>query len=80
VAGRTNIKARIIGTSKVLRDAIARLERVARVHAVSVLVEGETGTGKELAAQLVHERSRRHGLFLAINCAAIPKDLVESEL
>jgi transcriptional regulator with GAF, ATPase, and Fis domain len=80
VAGTTNIKARIIGTSKVLRDAIARLERVARVHAVSVLIEGETGTGKELAAQLVHERSRRHGRFLAINCAAIPKDLVESEL
>ena len=60
VAGRSNIKNRIIGASPTLRDALRRLERFVPVHGISVLIEGETGTGKELAAQLLHEKSRRH--------------------
>jgi len=80
VAKSRHIRERIKGRSKNLLDALDRLERVAPVQAVRVLIEGETGTGKEFAAQLVHERSRRDGRFLVINCAAIPKDLMESEL
>ena len=80
MASNTNIEAQIVGTSPVLRDAVKRLGKVARVHKIPVLIEGETGTGKELAAQLVHGKSGRHGQMLAINCAAIPKDLLESEL
>ena len=46
----------------------------------SVLIQGPTGSGKELVAEAVHEISERSGEFVAINCAAIPKDLLEPEL
>ena len=80
MASTITSEAQILGTSSVLRDAVRRLATVARVHQLPVLIEGETGTGKELAAQLVHQHSRRPGPFCAINCAAIPTDLLESEL
>ena len=80
MASTITSEAQILGTSSVLRDAVRRLASVARVHQLPVLIEGETGTGKELAAQLVHQHSRRPGPFLAINCSAIPTDLLESEL
>jgi len=70
----------IIGTSPALRAAIARCQEVAPTEA-SVVVFGETGTGKELFARAVHNRSgRRNGPFVRVNCAALPPTLIESEL
>ena len=70
----------IVGESASLRLALARLAQVAPTNS-SVLLLGPTGTGKELFARAVHERSRRHARPLVrVNCAALPPTLVESEL
>jgi transcriptional regulator with GAF, ATPase, and Fis domain len=70
----------IVGESAPLRVALARLAQVAPMNA-SVLLLGQTGTGKELFARALHERSRRHARPLVrVNCAALPPTLVESEL
>jgi formate hydrogenlyase transcriptional activator len=70
----------IVGESASLRLALARLSQVAPTHS-SVLLLGPTGTGKELFARALHERSRRHARPLVrVNCAALPPSLVESEL
>ena len=69
-----------IGTSSALRSLLAQLEQVAPTDS-TVLVLGETGTGKELIARAVHNLSKRCGRpFVKLNCAAIPFDLLESEL
>jgi two-component system response regulator AtoC len=69
-----------IGTSQPMRDVYELIQRVGPSKA-SVLITGETGTGKELAARAVHNASpRRDKLFVPINCAAIPADILESEL
>jgi len=62
-----------------LAAALAALERIARAD-VPLLILGETGTGKEIAARAVHELSRRKGHYVAVNCGAIAPTLVESEL
>ena len=55
--------------------------KVAQSHDTTVLIEGETGTGKEIIARYIHYRSDRFGKpFMAINCGAINRDLVESDL
>jgi transcriptional regulator with GAF, ATPase, and Fis domain len=70
----------IIGQSKALLDVFKILEKVAPTDS-TVLVTGESGTGKELLVRALHENSRRQGQpFVPINCGAIPKDLLESEL
>ncbi len=70
----------IIGRSEPMRKMIAHLDKVVDTR-VTVLIEGETGTGKELVAAAVHYRSRRRDkLFVAQNCAALAESLLESEL
>ena len=70
----------IIGDSPALRAALSRVQEVAPTDATVVLL-GETGTGKELFAKAVHTRStRRNYPFIAVNCAALPPTLIESEL
>lgn len=71
---------KIIGQSKQMKDIFARVQRAAPVDS-TVLILGESGTGKELVAQALHHNSpRKKGPFVAVNCAAVPATLVESEL
>jgi DNA-binding NtrC family response regulator len=70
----------LVGESLAMREVFAVLERVAESDA-TLLVEGETGTGKELVARAVHDASeRRRGPFVAVDCGALPEGLLESEL
>jgi formate hydrogenlyase transcriptional activator len=70
----------IVGTSPALRAVLARVSKVAPTDA-TVLITGETGTGKELMARAIHKRSRRSTrAFVSVNCAAIPPSLIASEL
>ena len=71
---------RIIGNSAALESVLEQVEQVAPTDS-TVLIEGETGTGKELVAHAIHNASQRCGrAFIKLNCAAIPLDLLESEL
>ena len=71
---------RIIGNSAALESVLDQVEQVAPTDS-TVLIEGETGTGKELIAHAIHNASQRYGrAFITLNCAAIPLDLLESEL
>lgn len=71
---------RIIGESALIKETIRLAEKVAPTDS-TVLLEGETGTGKELFAQSIHSASRRKNKpFIAVNCSAFPKDLLESEM
>src|ERR1051325_2445280 len=71
----------IIGNSAALREVIQLARKVAASEVSSVLLQGESGTGKDLVAKAIHYASRRADApFVAINCAAIPANLIESEL
>ena len=77
---QTSMFEEIIGTSPALEAVLARVSKVAPTDS-TVLVMGETGTGKELVARAIHRRSRRSSRpFVSVNCAAIPRDLIASEL
>jgi DNA-binding NtrC family response regulator len=71
----------LIGNSEAMQRVRSMIEKVAETDA-TVLVRGESGTGKELVARELHERNsvRRNGSFVAVNCAALPSELIESEL
>src|SRR5215471_10881076 len=70
----------LIGSSPKFRAVLTDVERIAPVDS-AVLIQGETGTGKEVIARAIHEASpRRKNRFVALNCAAIPSTLLESEL
>jgi PAS domain S-box-containing protein len=70
----------IVGTSRPLQAVLSRISKVAPSNS-TVLITGETGTGKELVARAIHRRSNRASrAFVSVNCAAIPRDLIASEL
>jgi len=70
----------IIGESSAIKDVLKTVKKVARSKSI-ILITGETGTGKELVAAAIHYNSQRaNGSFIKVNCAAIPDDLLESEL
>lgn len=72
-------RTQLVGDSESIRRVRTMVDRVAPTPA-TVLIEGHTGTGKELIARLLHERSGRRGPFVPVNCGAIPPDLMETEL
>lgn len=77
---RINRKYEMIGESEAIRHVKEMIERVAPTDA-RVLIQGENGTGKEIVARWLHEKSNRaSGPFVEVNCAAIPSELIESEL
>jgi PAS domain S-box-containing protein len=77
---RASMFEEIVGTSAPLQTVLSRISKVAPTDS-SVLITGETGTGKELVARAIHRRSRRSSrAFVSVNCAAVPRDLIASEL
>ena len=78
--GKTSMFEEVIGTSSALQMVLARAAKVAPTDS-TVLIMGETGTGKELIARAIHKRSKRSERpFISVNCAAVPSSLIMSEL
>jgi PAS domain S-box-containing protein len=77
---KASMSEEIVGTSQALKAVLSRISKVARSDS-TVLITGETGTGKELVARAIHRISDRASrAFVSVNCAAIPRDLIASEL
>jgi DNA-binding NtrC family response regulator len=79
VSESRDINKNLIGDSKIMQDVKTLISK-ATESTINVSIHGETGTGKEVVAKLIHENSNRKGEFIAINVSAIPDNLVESEL
>lgn len=78
--GHKFLPSGFLGTSPQIRDLIAKVEKVADTP-VNILITGETGTGKELIAKMLHYNSgRREGPFVVLNCSALPETIFESEM
>lgn len=78
--GRKSLSETIVGAEEGLKRVMARVDQVSATDA-TVLILGETGSGKEVVARAIHERSaRRDGPFVRVNCGAVPADLIDSEL
>ena len=78
----TKIKQRfdLVGNSNIFVRALKKALRVANTN-ISILVTGESGTGKDIIPKIIHENSaRKHGQFIAVNCGAIPEGTIDSEL
>lgn len=79
-SGGDAVEDEMVGTGPAMLDVFKTIRKVAAVD-VPVLIRGESGTGKELTARAIHERSARaRGAFIAVNCGALPSELVQSEL
>ena len=77
---KTSMFEEIVGASPALKAVLSKVAKVAPTDS-TVLITGETGTGKELIARAIHKRSRRSArAFVSVNCAAVPRDLIASEL
>jgi two-component system NtrC family response regulator len=75
------ITREMFGNSRAIRSTLDAVEKIAMSEGTTILIEGESGVGKEMIARYIHSiSSRREGPFIAINCGAIPKELAESEL
>jgi two-component system, NtrC family, response regulator AtoC len=81
LSGKSDGRSRIIANSAAMKRVLALVKRVAGVPSTTVLIQGESGVGKELVAKAIHERSARADKqFVAINCAALSEHLLEAEL
>lgn len=75
------INREMFGNSRVIKSMLDAVEKIAVSEGTTILIEGESGSGKEMIARYIHNiSSRKDGPFIAINCGAIPKELAESEL
>ena len=74
-----NIEKMITGKSKETKSLIKLIDMVSKTNSTALIL-GETGTGKDVIAQAIHKNSQRKGPFVTVNCAAIPSELLESEL
>jgi len=78
--GRLEGMGELIGQSETIKDVFSKIEKVGTTD-VTVLIQGESGSGKELVAREIHKRSKRNNApFIIMNCAAVPETLIESEL